>query len=161
MKTWIKRSLMALLGLAVVAGGVVACGHRAHGDWQGKDATEIKAKAVQRATKYLTLDAAQQAKAAALADALQAQHQAFTGGSAGDPGANPKAQLQQLISGPSFDRNGAQVLLSQKLASVQTQGPQVIGAMADFFDALRPEQQTQLRELMAKGRHGRHGRDRD
>lgn len=147
MKTWIKRSLLALGALTLAA-----CGHHHYRSWADADITELKAKAVQRATRKLDLDAAQQAKAHALADALQAQRQALVGGQD-----KPLAQLQQLIQGRSFDRTAANALLASKLGSVQAQGPQVLNALADFYDALRPDQQGKLREMPQRGRH----RDRD
>ena len=71
---------------------------------------------------------------------------------------NPRAELQALISGPSFDRTQASALLQAKIAAVQLKSPELINAFGDFYDSLRPEQQGKLREALARGRHGHRDR---
>ncbi|HCE30059.1 MAG TPA: hypothetical protein DET46_16400, partial [Comamonadaceae bacterium] len=85
---------------------------------------------------------------------LQAQRAAFVG-KAGDP----RAEMQALVAGEKFDRARAQTLLDEKLRVVQTGSPEVLTAMADFYDSLNPEQQQKVRELMQRRRGwmGRHG----
>jgi Spy/CpxP family protein refolding chaperone len=72
---------------------------------------------------------------------------------------NPSAELQSLMAGPTFDRNKASALIQDKVGAVNTKSPEVVAAMADFYDSLKPEQQSKVREFMAKrGRgHGGHG----
>ena len=67
-------------------------------------------------------------------------------------GGQPRAELQALIAGSSFDRAKAQALVDGKTAAVRDKAPAVVTAMADFYDSLKPEQQQQLREMLAKGR---------
>ena len=55
-----------------------------------------------------------------------------------------------VLAGNTFDRARAQALLSQKTEAVQSQGPKVITALADFYDSLTPEQQQQVRERLEK-----------
>jgi len=146
MKRWIKRTLLATVGAAVVLGGLVACGHRPHGPMSDAQITEWRGKAVDRISSKLDLDAAQKAKLAVLADELIAQRTALRAG------ADPKTELQALIAGPQFDRARGQALLDQKLGSVKDNGPKVIAAMADFYDSLKPEQQAKARDFMAHAR---------
>lgn len=150
MKLWTKRTLFALLGASLLAGSLSACssGHGwRHGEMDGERMTEMRGKALERVGSKLALDAAQKQKLEQLADTLQAQRKAFVGDTA-----NPREALQALVAGPSFDRAGAQALVEAKVRAVQAGSPQVIAAMGDFYDSLRPEQQGQVREMMAKRR---------
>lgn len=156
MKPWIRRTLIGTLAVGTLFGGLAAWAHQRHGGCWSDNATERRACMVDFASRKLDLDATQRAKLEVLASTLQAKRATLVR----DP-ANPRAELQALIAGPSFDRNQAAVLLQSKLATVQTQSPEVINAFGDFFDSLRPEQQSQLRDALQRGmrhrHHGRHG----
>lgn len=155
MKTWIKRTLIGLIGAGVLLGGLAACSHRWHGEggWQvsAEDAAKFRGKMIERVTKQLDLDATQQQRLGELADALQAQRKALVGNTT-----DPRAEMQALVAGPSFDQARAQALVATKTAAVQTGSPAVIAALAAFYDGLNPTQQQKVREFMAK-RHGRQG----
>lgn len=112
------------------------------------DVVQLRARFIDKAGSKLDLDAAQKARLATLADALQAQRSALLAG--GDP----RAELQALVAGPSFDRTRAQALVDGKTTAVRDKAPAVVTAMADFYDSLKPAQQQQLRDMLAKGRHG-------
>jgi periplasmic protein CpxP/Spy len=153
MKIWIRRTLIGVFGATALFGGLAAwAGHSGGSCWHGGDRAEMKAHMVDYASRRLSLDDTQKAKLEVLADSLQAQRAALVADSA-----NPRAELQALISGTSFDRTQASALLQTKLSTVQLKSPEVINAFGDFFDSLRPEQQAQLREFLARGRHGRRG----
>lgn len=151
MKPWIKKSLAGLFGAALLFGGLGAVwAHKhAHG-WRSMseaDITQMKARFVERAAGQLALDAAQKQRLQVLADSVQAQHQALRGA-----GTDPRAELQSLVAGSSFDRAKALSLLQDKTAAVQAQGPAVVGALADFWDGLNAEQQQKLRDMMDRHR---------
>ena len=153
MKTWIKRTLIAIAGALALGGALAACGHRHHHGWRQvseADTMEMKTKLVHRVGGKLNLDAAQKAKLATVADKLREQHIALVGTTT-----DPRAELQALMAGPTFDRSRASALIEGKVAAINTQSPAVVAAMADFYDSLKPEQQAQVREFMNKrGRHG-------
>ncbi len=153
MKSWIKRTLVAVFGTAVLIGGLTACGgHR--GGWNNMseaDSTQMRERVLERAGKELKLDDAQKQKLAALADKLRDSRVAVMGTT------DPRADIQALVAGPTFDRANAQALVEAKTAAVRTKSPELITAAADFFDSLKPEQQQQVREFMNK-RRGGHGR---
>lgn len=140
MKAWIKRTLIGLFGAGVLFGGIAACSHRYHGDgnWQvsEEDAAKFRAKMVDRVGKELELDAAQKERLGALADALREQRVALVGSTT-----NPRAELQALVAGATFDRARAQSLVDAKTAALQGKSPQVIAALAAFYDGLNPAQQ--------------------
>ncbi len=152
MKTWIKRTLIALAGALALGGTLAACGHHSHHHgWRQMseaDAMEMKTKLVDRVGSKLSLDAAQKAKLGTLADKLREQRNALVGSSA-----DPRAELQGLMAGPQFDRAKASALIEGKVTAVTSQSPAVVAAMADFYDSLKPEQQAQVREFMNQRGH--------
>ena len=59
-----------------------------------------------------------------------------------------RAELQALVAGDKFDKARAQTLVSEKTAAIQARSPEVIAALADFYDSLNPAQQQKVREFM-------------
>jgi len=149
MKTWIRRTLIGLAASVTLLGGLAACshGHHGHGRMSDADIVQLRERFIDKAASKLDLDAAQKARLATLADALQAQRSALIAGTG-----EPRAELQALIAGTSFDRSKAQALVEGKTAAVRDKAPAVVTAMADFYDSLKPEQQQKLRDMLAKGR---------
>ena len=151
MKPWIQKTRAGVFGATIVLGGLTACagGHR-HGEMGPEKIAEIRGKVVNRVSSKLDLDDAQKAKLNALADTLQAQRAAFKGKTP-----DPRAEAKAIVAGEKFDRARAQALMEEKTRAVQTASPEVIAAMADFYDSLNPAQQQKVREMM--DRRGRHG----
>ncbi len=153
MKPWLRRTLIGVFGASVLFGGVAACSHRYQhgGDWQSmseEDIAKRKAWMIDRLSSRLELDEAQRAKLGALADQLRAQRQAIFGAT------NPRSEVQALVAGPTFDRAGAMAFVTGKTQAIQSKSPELIAALGDFYDSLRPEQQQKVREFMQRGRHG-------
>ena len=152
MKTWIKRTLIGLAAAGTLFGGLAAWAHNHHGHgWRAmseSDAAQMKARVVDRIGSKLDLDAAQKAKLGVLADALRVQRNALVGTTT-----DPRAEMQGLIAGTTFDRAKAKALIDAKVGAITTQSPEVIAAMADFYDSLKPEQQAKVREFMAQRGH--------
>ena len=152
MKPWLKRTLIGVFGATVLFGGLAACSHRHHGyDWQGmsdEDAAKAKARMVDRIGSRLELDDAQKAKLGALADQLRAQRQAIVGGT------DPRTEIQSLVAGNTFDRAKAKAFIDGKTQAIQAKSPELIAALGDFYDSLKPEQQQKVRDFMSRGRHG-------
>ena len=65
---------------------------------------------------------------------------------------NPRAEFSALVAGEKFDRARALNLLDEKTRVVQVSSPEVINALADFYDSLNPTQQAEVREFMDKRR---------
>ncbi|WP_219209309.1 Spy/CpxP family protein refolding chaperone [Variovorax boronicumulans] len=150
MKPWFQRSLVGLFGGVLVLGSIVGCAGQRHGG--DSDSVEFRARMVERVGSKLDLDAVQQQKLSALANALQAQREALRGG--GDP----RAQFKALFAGDKLDQAAATRLVEEKTTAVRAGSPEIIAAAADFFDHLRPAQQQKVREFMDRGRRwGRHG----
>jgi protein CpxP len=151
MKTWIKRSLYSLVGASILLGGLSACGHNRHGDGQNmsaEDQAQMRGKIIERVSSKLDLNAEQKQRLGVLADKLQEQRVALVGKTS-----NPRADIQALVASDKFDRTRAQTLVAEKTAAISGKSPEVITAMADFYDSLSPAQQTKVREAMQKGRN--------
>lgn len=152
MKSWIKRSLYSLVGVSIVVGGLSACGHQRHSfgsNLSAEDQAQMRGKIVERVAGKLDLNADQKQRLNVLADKLQEQRAALVGKTT-----DPRAEVQALVAGEKFDRSRAQTLLTEKTAAITSKSPEVINAMADFYDSLTPAQQTKVREAMQKGRNG-------
>ena len=147
MKPWIKRSLMAFTGVSIAVGGLAACGTRHHdrAPMSAEKIAEVRGKVVNRITSKLDLNAEQQQKLNVLADKVQAQRTALIGQTT-----NPRGEMQALVAGEKFDRARALSLLDEKTRVVQVSSPEVINALADFYDSLNPTQQAEVRERMQK-----------
>ncbi len=160
MKTWIKRSLIGVAVTATLLGGFAAYAHRHDGmrfGWRAVTAAEaapMQGRAVEYAARKLDLDAAQKAKLGALTERLRETRNAMVATSA-----DPREEFKAAIAGASFDRGRVNTLVQAQLAMAGAQSPALINAAADFYDSLRPAQQAELREMLAKRQ--RHGRDQD
>jgi Spy/CpxP family protein refolding chaperone len=149
MKSWTRRTLYGLFGAFITLGALTACGHRyEHGGWNAnaEEQARHRAKVVDRVASRLDLNEAQKAKLAALVATVQAQRAAM----AGQP--NPRAQFQALVAGDKFDRAAAQALIAKTTAAVETRSPEVIAALADFYDSLDAKQQAKVREYLQQRR---------
>lgn len=151
MKAWTRKTLLGIFGASLLVGSLSACSSASHhrGPMSAERMAEMRGKMVNRITSKLDLDGAQQLKLQALADALQAQRIAFKGAQA----AEPREQIQALVSGEVFDSAAAQTLIDEKIRAVQSHSPAVVSAMAEFYNSLRPVQQQQVRDMMQR-RHG-------
>lgn len=151
MKPWIKRSLFSLFGASLLVGGLSACGHHRHefgANMSAEDQAQKRGKIIERVSGKLDLTPEQKQRLGVLADKLQQQRVALVGSTT-----NPRAEVQALVATDKFDRTRAQTLLTEKTAAITSKSPEVIAAMADFYDSLTPAQQTKVREAM-QGHHG-------
>jgi len=153
MRPWLKRTFIGLFGASVLFGGLSACSHRhaAGTALSEEEAAKFRERMVDRVAHELKLDATQRQRLTVLAEKLREQRLALMAGTA-----DPRVEVQNLVKDAAFDRWRAQELVDAKLAAVRDKSPQVIAAAADFYDGLRPEQQQQVRDFMAR-RGGRWG----
>jgi Spy/CpxP family protein refolding chaperone len=136
------------------------------GPMSDADAAQMRDRMVARATQELTLDDGQKAKLVKLLDTMHQQRKTMMG-AAGGPGMPPapaaggqppKApgeELLGLMKGERFDRAQAQALADQKANAMRSAAPDLITAMGDFYDSLKPEQQAKVRTFLAQGGPGR------
>jgi Spy/CpxP family protein refolding chaperone len=146
MKPWIKRTLFGIFGATILVGGLTAGGHRHQGfgaNMSAEQYTQIRSKMVERATSKLDLNADQQKLLTVLADKLNEQRTALMG-----QAKDPRAEVKSLVASGKFDRVHAQTLVTEKTTALQTKSPEVIAALADFYDSLNPAQQQKVRDFM-------------
>ena len=146
MKTWIKRSLFALLGTSVLLGGLAACGHRDHefgASMSAEKYTQKRDKMVDKVAGRLDLNAEQKKNLQNLGDTLYAQRTALIGQTK-----DPRAEMKALVAGDKFDAVRAQALITDKTTVLQSKSPELIAAMALFYNSLNPAQQQKLRDVM-------------
>lgn len=150
MKLWIKRTLFGLFGASIVIGGLTACGHHHTGHGMPiseEDSAKFKARMVERVGKELDLNESQKQRLDALGDRLREQRLALIGKTT-----DPRAEIQALVSGTQFDRTRAQAIIEEKTTALRGKSPEVIAAVADFFDNLNPAQQQKVRDFMQRRR---------
>ena len=156
MRPWLKRTFIGLFGATVLVGGLAACSHGHYGRFGAQmteeDAAKFRTKMVDRVGKELDLDGAQKQRLTALADKMREQRTALMGS-----GTDPRAEIQALVAGPTFDRERAQGIVTAKTEAVRGKSPELIVAAAEFYDSLKPEQQQKVRDFMAKRGHGWRG----
>lgn len=146
MKRWIKRSLFAVFGVTVLVAGLSACGHRSHefgANLSPEQYAQKRDKMVDRAASKLDLNQDQKKRLAVLGDKLYEQRTALIG-----PTKDPRAEMKALVAGAKFDAARAQALVTEKTTALQTKSPEVIAALADFYDSLNPAQQQKVRDYM-------------
>lgn len=167
MKTWLKRTLVGAAVTSALLGSLAAYSQGAgfhHGPPTPEQIAKHEAAALAHIGKKLNLDATQAAKLKALFDLGIADHTPAAAGT------DPHAAAKALLAGNTFDRAGAQQLLNQHIAKMQTNGPAIINATGDFYDSLNATQQQEVRDLAANhqgffglggmgagGPHGHHG----
>ena len=146
MKPWIKRTVLTVLGATVLAAGLSACGDRHMGHGSGispEQYAQKRDKMVDRVAGKLELTDDQKKRLSTLGDKMYQQRTAFMGTSK-----DPRTELKSLISGDKFDTDRAQALVTEKTTAVQGKSPEVIAAMADFYNSLNPAQQQKVRDFM-------------
>jgi Spy/CpxP family protein refolding chaperone len=146
MKTWIKRSLFTLLGTSVLVGGLTACGHRHHefgASLSAEQYTQKRDKMVDKVAGRLDLTAEQKKHLQTLGDTLYAQRTALIGQTK-----DPRAEMKALVASDKFDAARAQALITEKTTALQSRSPEVIAALAEFYNSLNPAQQQKVRDFM-------------
>jgi Spy/CpxP family protein refolding chaperone len=98
---------------------------------------------VDRAADKLQLNAEQKPLLAQLLDQMAALRDAMTAQTT-----DMRAELRSWMTGSRFDAARAQGLINDKTHTLQSNSPQVVAALAAFFDSLNPSQQQKVRDRM-------------
>ena len=113
---------------------------------------EMRGKMIEKVGKKLELNDAQKQLLGVLGDKLQEQRKALMAGT------DPRTDMLDLVNGAKFNRSRAQAMVEEKTTALRSKSPEVIAAAADFYDALNPAQQQQVRDLLQRrGGWFRHG----
>lgn len=151
MKRWIKRTVFAVFGLSVMVAGLSACGHHGHqfgANLSAEEYAQKRGKIVDRVAGKLDLNEEQKKRLSTLGDKLYEQRSALIGQTK-----DPRSEMKALVAGDKFDRARAQALVTDKTTTLQSRSPEVIAALADFYDSLNAAQQQKVRDYLER-RHG-------
>jgi Spy/CpxP family protein refolding chaperone len=141
-----KRTLIGAVTALVLVGGLAACGHRPHDFGSNMSAEQYatqRDKMVDKVGSKLDLSADQKKLLAVVGDKMFEQRTALIGQTK-----DPRAEVKALVAGDTFDAARAQALINDKTAAIQSKSPEVIAAMANFYNSLNPAQQQKVREYM-------------
>ncbi|WP_138516968.1 Spy/CpxP family protein refolding chaperone [Rhodoferax bucti] len=141
-----KRTLIGAVTALVLVGGLAACGHRPHDFGSSMSAEQYASKrdkVVDKVADKLDLNADQKKLLAVVGDKMFEQRAALIGQTQ-----DPRAEVKALVAGDKFDAARAQNLINDKTATIQTKSPEVIAAMANFYNSLNPAQQQKVREYL-------------
>ena len=142
-----KRTVFGLVGATMLLGGLTACGYQRHHEFGAKlsaeEYTEKRTKIVDRVADKLDLNEDQKKRLATLGDRLYEQRTALVGQTQ-----DPRAEMKALVAGDKCDAARAQALVNDKTTALQAKSPEVIAALADFYDSLNAAQQAKVRSYM-------------
>jgi len=127
-------------------GGLTACGHRHHefgASLSAEQYTQKRDKMVDKVAGRLDLTAEQKKHLQTLGDTLYAQRTALIGQTK-----DPRAEMKALVASEKFDAARAQALITEKTTALQSRSPEVIAALAEFYNSLNPAQQQKVRDFM-------------
>lgn len=133
------RYLVLLAVIPAVAATLSACGHRYKSPEQRADWM------IGRIDSELDLNDGQKAKLMVVRDKMLAARREMHG-----QDGDQRDRMLAVIAGRSFDRDQAMNLFEEKTATMKQHGPDVITALADFYDSLDETQQRKLREHLAE-----------
>lgn len=150
------KTLIVVATVAGLAATLAACGHR------HKDPQQRAQWIMDKMERKLELNEAQKTKMIVVRDKMLAARADMHG-----EDDEKKQRMQEIIAGNTFDRSKAMTLFEEKTRAVETHGPEVINAMADFYDSLDQTQQQKLRDHLQQrmeryrdggwgGHHGGH-----
>lgn len=143
-----------VLTATLLVAGSSACAHHSYdygANMSAEQYAQKRDKMVDKAASKLDLNADQKKRLAALGDTLYAQRTALIGQTT-----NPHAEMKALVAGDKFDAVRAQALVTEKTTTLQTKSPEVIAALADFYNSLNPAQQQKVRDYMDARGHWFH-----
>jgi len=141
------RKLLITLGLvATVGAGLVACGHH------NNDPASRADYVVSKLDRRLDLDENQHQQLLHLKDVVL---EAI--GDVDARRAEKQRNLDELLSQPTLDQARVLALVEQHTAEVNSKAPQIVTALAGFYDSLNPEQQTELKEKALEYHQDHHG----
>lgn len=148
----LKRTFLGALTASVLVGGLAACTGSRHdysANMNAEEYAQKRDKIVEKVASKLDLNDDQKKRLSVLGDKLFEQRTALIGQTK-----NPRAELQAMMAGEKFDAVRAQALINEKTTALQVKSPEVIAALADFYNSLNPVQQQKVRDhLDGRGGH--------
>jgi periplasmic protein CpxP/Spy len=141
-----KSTVFSAFAVTLLVAGLSACGHREHQFGTSMSVEQFaqkRDKMVDKVANKLDLTQTQKERLAVLGDKLYAQKAALVGATT-----DPRAEMKALVAGNTFDATRAQAIVNEKTAALMAKSPDVIAALADFYNSLNTEQQQKVRDYM-------------
>jgi Spy/CpxP family protein refolding chaperone len=134
-----KRTIMYMIGGALLTTTVVACHHGMHygsaeerGEW-----------VAQKVSKELELNDTQQARLAELKDALLDLRMTLQ-----SDRVQVHTEVLAMLQQPTLDRNKANAMISEQIATINSRSPIIIDAIANFYNSLDDAQRNELKDFI-------------
>lgn len=146
MKKPVKITLITLITGATLAAGA-AYSHR----YYNGEGCNYGDRLTDRITRELELDDAQSTHLETLKQRMLTVKEEMR-----EHRDEARQKVMALFEGPTMDREDAQILVEEKIGSINTLAPQLITEIGDFYDSLSPEQQQRLRDKVSERMEHRH-----
>jgi len=141
MKPLIKLAVIAMVGVGLLS-ITTGCAHRfAH-----KSPQERAQWMVNKLDDELSLTDAQRSKLNALKDEWLTARSTYRKNRG-----NTRETIDELLSQPVLDQPRILALIKKRTQEVNTMAPQVVSALAAFYDSLTPAQQNKLHHEVTEG----------
>lgn len=132
-------------GALLLIGSFTACSHKY------KDPEYRAGKMVSIVAHKLELNEMQKGKLEKLSERMLHARKTMREGISSN-----KDEIGNLLSQATLDEKKILGMVSEHTRMINRQAPEIVSAMADFYNSLNPEQRTELREHIDK-MHQRHG----
>jgi len=130
-------------GAIVLAGSIAACS-RHHSPEQRSEWM------MEKMSKELKLDTAQQTKLKALSEQMLAVRKSMRQEFGSD-----RSEVLSLLDQPKLDQAKVLGMVHEHTQTINQRAPQIVAALGDFYDSLNPEQQAEVRKFV-KEHHEHH-----
>ena len=150
MKRLTKLTLI-VTSAVILVGSFTACQHH-------RDPEQRAEWIVEKVTNKLELDDVQQNNLKSLSDEMLNVRKAMK-----QQADEKHEQLQSMLEQPTIDQSQLLSIIQTHNQLINEHAPQVVSAIADFYNSLKPEQQAEIREFMQEHRDhhdhwGHHGK---
>ena len=137
---------LAILGVVAISGFAWA---KHKGYCSGGDFVQ---RASERVSHKLALDDTQKAKLQGVTEKLRTMRDGWSEGRN-----QVRDEIGALLAAPSLNRDRVTALLDERHQTMKDRKAELVNAFGDFSDSLKPEQRTELAELIAERLNHRWG----
>jgi len=144
MKKVTKVVLVTLASVGVVGGAAAYAGSKGGcGFGYGHSGHRMGGHMVERMSDRMDLSADQEDKLDNVFDEMRQMRR--------DVMRDRKDNMQEIVSlldAPNLDQGKAMAMFNDKADAIKQHAPEIVAAMAEFSDSLKPEQKQQIRQMM-------------
>jgi len=136
-----KFGKLAIIGTSalLLIGSFTACSHKY------RDPEYRAGKMVEMVAHKLELDEQQKGKLNSLSEKMLSSKKIMR-----EKFASNKGEIEMILSQPTLDEKKILGMVNEHTRFINQQAPEIVAAMADFYNSLSTEQRSELRERMEK-----------